>query len=520
MKSIRAVYGLVFILVIQLVANLLWLTIDKSPPAWDQSAHLRSAIMFAQKIGGESDYTWLQVIRNGYGYPPLIHLFGGVWGLIFGLGNITSSMTVFWVGLIVGVFFLLKEVLEDEDWAVIGAGIFSLVPVLYDISRSFLLDLPLLMWVTWGLWFWVRSDRLKKNSYSWGLLLMLILSSLTKLNGFLYFVPVGIMVLLSLVRTPKLVGKLILGAGIYLLMVGWWWGLNWQNIVMYLTGLAGTGEKLTDPMDLTSVVTWIHYFRLFFWNQMSPLAAIIVTLLMGFGRKLGKFWWLFLILNYGIFSIIKNKDYRFVMPLLPVVILLATEGLKTLWKKNQDVAIWMGVILLCYLSWFFVNNSFGWPIQKEWRWNVKTFLMGDGDLINITDYPVRSPKSSGWPNREIMKSIVADARVTGKQKVLVLIDIEQINDNNLKMYRELITRGGDKVVEMHSIYTSGFDDWRGFDLVLLGGDKMEPAPFYATNLDYLKLARDFVWQNPERFSDIKEHQLPTGGKVYLKKVVK
>ena len=520
MKSIRAVYWLVLIVVVQVVANFLWLTIDQTPPAWDQSAHLRSAIMFSQKLSGESEYSWLQIVRSGYGYPPLIHFIGGIWGLLFGLGNITSLMTLFWIGLIVGVFFLLKEVLKDEDWAVVGAGIFSLIPVVYDISRSFLLDLPLLMMVTWGLWFWIRSDELKKNSYSWGLLLMLILASLTKLNGFLYFVPIGLMVLFGLIKQPKILGKIIIGVVVYGLLVGWWWGVNWQNIVMYLTGLAGTGEKLTDPMDLTSGVTWIHYFRLFFWNQLSPLAAVIIVGLMVKGRKLGNFWWLYLVINYGIFTIIKNKDYRFIMPLLPVVILMATAGLREWWRKSDEVAIWIGVILISYLLWFFVNNSFSWPIQKEWRWNVKTYLMGDGDLINVTDYPVRSPKSLVWPNREIMKSMVADAKAVGKQKVLVLIDIEQINDNNLKLYRELVTKGGDGIVEMHSIYAPEFNDWNGFDLVLLGEEKMEPAPFYATNLEYLKQARDYVWQNSGRFSDIKEYLLPTGGKVYLKKVLK
>ena len=143
---------------------------------------------------------------------------------------------------------------------------------------------------------------------------MLILASLTKLNGFIYFGPIVLWYLWEARKSEKVFLRLVIGGLIYGVAVGWWWGINWQNIYIYLTGLAGSGEKLTDPMNLLSLTTWIHYFRLFFLHQVGPILGIVAFISWyempkdGENRKL-IYWAIFV---YIIFTIIKNKDFRFI----------------------------------------------------------------------------------------------------------------------------------------------------------------------------------------------------------------
>lgn len=495
-------YWLIGLIVFHISVNLFWLSIDKTPPAWDQAAHIRSMVLASN--GGN----FIDLVRSFGGYPPLIYLIGGVWVSIFGVGvsQITGLNTLFLVMAIVGVYKLGELITKNKIIALLGAVLFSLFPVVYDISRNMLLDLPLTVFVVWGLYFW-----LKKNDV--GVLTMLILASLTKLNGFIYFGPMGLFYLWEARNSGKLFLRLLIGGLIYGVVVGWWWTINWQNIYQYLTGLAGSGEKLTDPMDLGSWLTWIHYFKLFFLHQVGPVVATVWLLVLGkvskdLNNKKLIFW---TILVYITFTIIKNKDFRFTMPLLPVVAVWLSIGLMQLKEK-----VLIG-LFLSYLFFNFIENSFGWPIKKPYLLTTTTFVMGDVNWVNFSDYPVRATNPVEWPNEKIVKDMIL-AGNGNKSKVLVLTDNEQINDNNLKLYREMITDRGDSILEMHSVYGANFTDWQSFGAVLVGETGEEPAPFYATNLEYLKQARDFVWQYPDKFEKMSEYDLPNQKKLYLMRV--
>lgn len=509
--------------------NIIWLAIDKTPPAWDQAAHIRSTVLVSNYFAGTFWGGLVDLIRSFGGYPPLIYFLGGAWASVLGVGVMQISFlnTIFLVLAIWGVYKLSKEKL-------LAAVIFSLMPVIYDISRNFLLDLPLTVFVVWGLYFWIKSEDLKKDKYSLGLLLMLVFASLTKLNGFIYFLPIGLWIVLNNYKKIDVWMRLIIGGAIYLVAVGWWWGINFQNIYQYLTGLAGQGEKLTDPMNLLDWVTWIHYFRLFFLHQAGPILAVVAVISWfkipktAENKKL--IWWAVVV--YVIFTIIKNKDFRFTMPLLPLVAVWLGEWLSSLRGardqatkqslgdcfRDKPFAMTMVGLLFGWLLFNYVENSFGWPVKKPVLVVTPTFLIGDIEWIGWDDYPVQAASGVEWPNKRIIKEMIL-AKNDDKSTVLVLIDSEQINDNNLKLYREMVTNSGDRVLEMHSVYQPYFDGWNNFDAVLVGERTVDPAPFYATNLEYLKQARDFVWDNSERFEQVTEYDLPNKQKLFLMRIL-
>ncbi len=493
-------------ILILVVGNIIWLTLDKYPPAWDQAAHLRSVILTNQWLRGRFWGNMVDLIRSFGGYPPLVYFLGGVWSLVSGLGvnQIGLLNTLFLVVATVGVYKLAGGKL-------LPAILFSLFPVIYDISRNMLLDLALMAWVVWGLYFWLQKKDL-------GVLVMLILASLTKLNGFIYFLPI----IASYWRQPK---KILLYGLVYGVTVAWWWGLNWQNIYQYLTGLAGQGEKLTDPMNLGDWRTWIHYFRLFFLQQIGPVTAIIFLV---FGKKENKklIWWL--VVTYAIFTVIKNKDFRFTMPLLSVVAVWFGWGLEEQTHPpfghpplTRRVKHLMTALLLLWMGFNYVENSYNWPFRKPVVVSTPTFLFGDINWINFSDYPVREVRNQVWPQKEIVADLekysIAENR---KLNLLVLMNREELNDNNLGMYKEL---WGSQAYETGSVGSVTrfenegqiMDLLRNFQVILMPGQDFDPAPFYGINLEAYKQVRDYVWGNEDRFEWMGEYQMPKYGKVYL-----
>lgn len=521
-KSKSVFWGLVGIIGFHLAANIMWLWWDKTPPAWDQAAHLRISVLWANWLGGSGE-SIVNIIRQAYGYPPLITLLGGAWGAMVGIGvdQISFLNSLFFIGLVGGVFVLAKEVLFSEKKALTAAVIITLVPVVYDISRNMLLDLPLTIWFIWGTYWWIKSDYLRnlKGAIFWGI--FLVLASLTKLNGFIYFGP---MVLISGWRAFKKdqvevwLNLTIVGV-IYLLAVSWWWAVNKQNIISYLTGLAGAGEKLTDPMNLSDWQTWIHYLRLMFLHQLSPIGAM----LMFYGLlKVPKEKWqrwsvlIFLVLvNYIIFTIIKNKDFRFTLPFLPLLAIGWAEGL---WKIKR-----LGwVVTFGYLGWMYVNNSFGFPVRKPLVVSTPTFLAGDVEWVGIDDYPVRSPKRGDWPQKQIIKDISYRAVEEERRvRLLVLINIEELNDNNLFLEREMSSR--ESLVDFGSVGMqekfNSREEWEayaakfGYVLVARVGDTI--TPFYSVNAQSYRQATEWMWELKDRWQKVSEYELPNGSRAYL-----
>jgi hypothetical protein len=60
-KTIKLVLGIWILILV--VFNLCWLFLDKTPPSWDQAAHLRSAVWFNYFLKGEFWGNFLDLLR-------------------------------------------------------------------------------------------------------------------------------------------------------------------------------------------------------------------------------------------------------------------------------------------------------------------------------------------------------------------------------------------------------------------------------------------------------------------------
>ncbi len=506
--------------------NLIWLFLDKTPPAWDQSAHLRSIVWFNYFLRGQFWGNFGDLLRVFWGYPPLIYFLGGLWSLVFGIGvaKITFINTFFLIAGVYGVYFLAKEVSKNNLVALLAAMIFSLFPVIGDISRNMLLDLPLLVWVVWGWYFWLKSDDLKNKKESWLLLLMLVLASLIKLNGFLYFVPILIILIIKSFKDIDILVRLVIGGLVYVVAVGWWWVGNWTAIYSYVTGLAGQGEVLTDPMNLSEWQTWIYYLKLMVLHQVGPITFLAGLFLIFLVPKNKKNILLLIVtgLVYIIFTIIKNKDFRFTLPILTsMAIWMAWGAVELIKKKNKLLGLITLSLLFTWLGFNFIENGFGWPIRKPLIITSNMPVLGDVDWVGFDNYPVREVKDDEWPTRNIVKAMVDEVK-NKNGKILSLVDIEEINYNNLSLYGWIDFKMELPLIslDLGKEYTdnSSIEELvGGIDYFLIPEENYEATPFYTVNLESLNKIRDWIWGNISSFEVLQEYQLPNQKKVYLLK---
>jgi hypothetical protein len=189
------------------------------------------------------------------------------------------------------------------------------------------------------------------------------------------------------------------------------------------------------------------------------------------------------------------------MPLLVMAAVWMGWGLIRLKKR------WLIGILLLWMGFNFVENGFNWPIKKPVVVSTPTFLMGDVNWINFSDYPVREFRRAVWPNEKILADLPNE-----KIKLLVVMNIAEVNDNTLGLYKLMDDKND---LQIH-----GIDKWgqMNFDYILVPDEKTESAPFYDTELEIRKKAIKYIWENIENYQKIGKYDLSNGGVVYLFKI--
>ena len=221
----------------------------------------------------------------------------------------------------------------------------------------------------------------------------------------------------------------------------------------------------------------------------------------------------YLVFNYAIFTLIKNKDFRFTFPLLPVIAVLAIANL----RHAPKIIL---VLVFGFLGFYFVNNSFGWPIRKPVVLSTPTFLFGNVEWLSFSNYPVRSPNQILYPNQQIINDLGQLAQNSRSQlRVLVLIDQAEVNDSNLQFYQSLAKNysfeiSSIKDIEKFKNQTEIEIRLASYDLFLVPAPDLTPAPYYAIYLPALTQARNYLWNNQSEFRIVNSYDFQTK-KLYL-----
>ena len=440
--------ALLSLLLFHFVFNLLWIFLDTSPLPWDQAGHTRLAFHFANFI---KDLGFLRIVDyfsiSSY-YPPLVHTIASIPILIFGnpvdIGQIT--ITVFFLFSIALVYILTLDLFARRDIAIVSAFIYSFLPSVFELSRWFLLEIPLLTFVLAGIICLLRSDGFSNRKYALGFFVFAAFAFLTKWLAFFYLIfPASLVFYSFLKNTPelKLVAKesILKGLSIFLLLLLPWYLININSLIPdILTNVQG---ERVDP-GLLSLQNIIFYLYLFINFQLTLfvfilfLISLVFFAIKNFPNKILIIGYIVFI--YVVFTLISNKDLRYILPIAPFTVMIMSAFLIKLKDRFRNLGRLILACLAAYLISYYFLLSFRFPINLSYQKAIEFPVIGWVDYVNIKDVLAHAYDRTSWPQKEILSDIESlEPEENGFETIWVISvsDQERFNNTNLVLEKEI-----------------------------------------------------------------------------------
>lgn len=476
----------VFVAAVFVVANLVWVRLDRLPPMWDQSWYLDGGELLYRALnqGGLIGLAKVFTVLNGTKAPllsllpvPLYLLFGHSYHVALGVNLVLMTVTSYYV-------FRLAKALRGRRAGIYAVILLNLLPLVAGLSREFLVETCLTaMVVAWHVYL-LESDDLRARGTWWRLGIVLGLGMLTKILFPLYILGGSVYVLWRRVRADRAVRRDLLAVfgatlGTGAVVAATWYARNLRGAISAAAN-SGFGSVASD-YGSRSVLAWqtlSAYWLRVAVDVVSPLLALFLTVVLvavlvarwrgrldapvfrDAGAPRALVWWIavpFVVLSLGV-----NKDIRFLAPALPALAILGAAGLDALTLRRSSAWFTGGALLAVFVP--YLLGSFAAPAELGG--------LGPGArsvLLAGTGGYVRAPSAESWPIAEVERAIEAEATNAGltSPRVTLLFDHPRINVNNLQYQRDFT---GGVVVYQSSPYMTPLTDAAGERLVLENSD--------------------------------------------------
>jgi 4-amino-4-deoxy-L-arabinose transferase-like glycosyltransferase len=412
--------------------TLVWLRLDRSPPAWDDAFYLTNSLVMydALTTGGLRGFARQFLTIMGI-KPPLIALLPAPVYLVLGRNsggafavNLAAMLVIF------AVLYRLGRKFASRRAGLAAVWIAGTMPILYGLSRWYLVECGLTAIVCVAIWLiveWVDAPDL------WKAFLTGVVCGLGLLMKFSFPVYVGAPLLYAALRkglTPKTL--LALAAPAILLAAPWYafnFGPAWRIAL-----LAGTGEntRFYQTGDIFSIRDIWRYLGNVGNAGLTIYFAALPVLWLAFGRTarpagrrglmVCALWSAPIVfLTFGHY-----RDLRYAAPLYPALA-LALGILADAAFENRRAALPLFLTAgLAGLS--LLHTSFG--LLGARRFDLGGLLFVRPRL----DY-ARMYNPDPWPHRELLDRIYRSAQFNGGERKTLLLgtDSARFNMNNFEL---------------------------------------------------------------------------------------
>ncbi len=389
-SSVRWTVALLLLFALNAFTLFTWTKRDTRPLAWDQAIHMKIAFEYRDRLATES--VWQAMKPVDMNYPPLYHLamvpFLNQVPDVADVGVAVNAICLF---ILIFAVFLIGSTLTGPWAGFAAATVVSCYPALIDLSRTTLIDLSLTTGVAVAFLCLLRSENFSRPLWSLGFGVSLALAMLTKWTAFAYIsVPLIVSVVVA-VRERRW-GALFV-VGVVCLAIMWPWYI--QNTLPMLARIPklsklppASGENLSGIANV-------------FWYPLSLFDGVSLPfLLLALPGVVAVFWrpklWpvtLWFVGSVVLFSLITNRNVRYIAPALPALAVLSTAWLPLTRKLPQlGVALFSIGYLVAFN--FYPQYSTGFDIgrQRMWVLNSRTFAFENWPHRLIID-KVRELKS-------------------------------------------------------------------------------------------------------------------------------
>lgn len=423
LAEVRAEFIVVFLAWAGLaLLQFLWLSLDKRPLAWDQAHHFLLSLRYLDAL--QSPLTWPDIFSVAIKYPYLFHL-----GLakVFWLTGVSlryaAAVNLFWLLVLMLALWLMGRRMFG-GWAGVWAAILcAAAPASVGLDRQVLLEPCLAATIAWTVFALYESQGLSRRGWVLALGALAGWGLLAKWTYPLY-VAAPVLFVWWQARKPE-------SAGID--RRGLWWALliclamalPWYlhspvTLFKILFGDAwayGAAHGHPPVLSLSGLAAYpllIINDQLFLPLALLSLAGLVWALT--YRRQEAAIALAWLLGGLLLISLMRNKDTRFLYPLLPALMLFLggwLNAFKPWWLRIGAVGLSM-LLAVGALA----GTGFGvGPLAQE-----RAFSLGP---VNLTVSAPRStyldrPDSQDWSVPEIVRYIAKNGSGPKPAKLGVL----------------------------------------------------------------------------------------------------
>lgn len=392
--------------------NLIWFKIDQAPPMWDQSFYLQNSEVLYHALVNKGIIAFIKAFMSILQMKaPLITILPIPLYIIFG-NNYTSALLINCVFIFVGSYYLyrLGSIIAREQEALLSIFILNTFPLIIGISREFLVEFGLMVFVIMWMYYLFKSEYFNNKRYVYILGMLLGLGMLMKISFILYILfPTFFIFLKSVVDirniTKKQVQNIFIILFLGILVAGPWYIKNLNSIFNFALS-SGYGETaknygLGGVFSLNTIFSyWIYLINygisVYFFSMLFLL--IVINLL--FFRKTNitanidktHFYFLLLwfIVPFIVFTFGVNKDYRYTAPFYPPLALLMSIALMRLKAIKYWKIIFPALLIFPLFNYFYLSFS-----TKSTSVHIGQFILLNNWLVYA-----HPPVKEQWPQEK------------------------------------------------------------------------------------------------------------------------
>jgi len=402
-------------------ATLIWLSLDRSPPTWDDAWYLCNSLTAYDALTHGGFAAYVAKLNSAFGFKaPLIAALPSPFYLVFGrrwhaayLVNIVAMAILF-----VAVYRIAKRQWTPRA-AALAVAITGTMPLLYGLARWYLVEYALSALVALAVCVLLDFGGLETQSAA--LLFGAVCGAglLLKVTFPVYVLPVFLYVWMN---SRRRISSLALAAGVCAALALPWYALHFGPVFRNIVDAGfGEGAAVQGVGPIFDLRTWTTYLSNVAREGISPYYAVllvgalalILLRLRGPLRAAPVLCWM---LPFAIFLFGGNKDVRFIAPILPAAALLLAASLDSVLPRNRaGNALAVLILMMPILEMF--SHSFGIPFRRA-------------------DLPyARRFDRTVWPHDAILKSIAANSLLRPGERKLILVGSDRgpFNSNNFEL---------------------------------------------------------------------------------------
>jgi len=322
-------------------------------------------------------------------YDPPVHAISQAF-VFLALGSSTFAArlaTMLWVLLGSWLLFLLaRAVFKDEWWAVCTVMLFFLTPFTYYFSRQAMLTIPISLMIAG----WYYSSFYSKHQYRyvWSTL-CLIAAGMMKYQTMIFFAVFAVVYtlivffqskkknIISLIKKTPILSLIIQSIGFLIVFFPWYW------VSLKTTNIAGRLFQAGTQEVKGGAVGSLSYFFSFFIQAVTKTYGIVLLGLLPviFYKKntFLKTHWpmaLYVLTTFVTATfLISNKQFRYIVHVLPFLIIFSVEGLRMVYSWLSKYSLLstssikrsgIVVVLLLFMGLAAADISEAYRTTSEW----------------------------------------------------------------------------------------------------------------------------------------------------------